>query len=196
MAKKAPAVDYQAIEAERQSEFQKSITNSLSQGKEGGDGIRQVVLGEVASGRYDKAKKEIDSYIAERSSYPNFQVRADPYRKYAIDLVNGIEAKRNLTGVGSLPLSKQQEIFDKVLEHFKELKVNLKQIERHEREAKLDDIRSTTWFLKTFMYALLGVVALGFFVEMSHGGLGNSFLIVFDAVLAEAVDKLLSAVGM
>ncbi|MGE0764709.1 MAG: hypothetical protein AB7N80_15650 [Bdellovibrionales bacterium] len=196
MQNSSAVVDYQAIEAERLNQIQRSITDQLSQTKDLGvnDSLRHVVLHNVATANYDLARREIDRYVAEKSNYPNFQHRVDRYRSYALDLVNGIEAKRNFPGLASLPLAKQQEIYEKVMEHFEDLKANLKQIERHEKEAKLDDIRSTSWVLKALMNSLFFIVAFGFAIDMKNG-LAQSFTTVLDVVLSSAVESIFRLIG-
>ena len=196
MSSSLATVDYQAIEAEKLGEIQRSITDRLSQTKDlgTGDSLRHVVLHAVATAHYDSARREIDRYVYDKKEFPNFQHRVDRYRSYALDLVNGIEAKRNFPGLVSLPLAKQQEIYEKVIEHFEDLKSNLKQIERHEKEAKLDDIRSTAWVVKAVANSLFFIVGFGFFLDMKNG-LAISFLTVLDAFLSSSVEWIFKVIG-
>ncbi len=189
-------VDYEGLESQRLNEIQESIQERLRSTKDfgSGDSLRHVILSSVASGQYDQARRDIENYVSAKTGFPNFQRSVERYRRYSLDLVNGIEAKRNFPGLVSLPLAKQQEIYEKVIEHFEDLKVNLKQIERHEKEAKLEDIRSTVWVVKALMNGLFFLVGFGFFLEM-QAGLATSFMVVLDAALDESVAALFSLVG-
>lgn len=193
----APAhINYQAIEEQRFNELQKSITQRLGDSKDlgHGDSLRHVVLMHIVQGNYDLAKEQLDQFVREKGDFPNFQVHVERIRRYCVDLINAIETKRNFHGVGSLPLAKQQELYEKVLVHFDELKGHLKIIERQEKEAKLEDIRSTVWVLKALTNCVFFVVGFAFFLDLT-GGLGESFQIVFDSFVTTIADVFFKAVG-
>ncbi|NJL24682.1 MAG: hypothetical protein HC902_05615 [Calothrix sp. SM1_5_4] len=93
------------------------------------------VLALVAQENYDRAKEDLQDYIDLKGSYPAFQGRVRRYVEHCTDLIQAIQTKRDFPGWASLSLSKQQEIHEKVLEHYEELKQNLKHIEKIERDS-------------------------------------------------------------
>lgn len=139
------------------------------------DHMRSRVLTSVVTENYDRAKDEIKNYVGFRSQYPGFQDRAERYVNHCCDLVVAIQTKRSFPGLASLSLSKQQEIHEKVLQHFEELKQNLKHIERVEREHRLMDIRSTVWVLRTLCQVVAAVTAVAFILDMQSGLLSSFF---------------------
>lgn len=189
-------VNYQALEEERAQQNKQALSHKLSEitrdlGRPGS--LRRMILGFVIVENYDKAKSYIQEYINARKEYPNFQNRAQKYVRYATDLVQAIQTKRNFPGFATLAISKQQEINDHVVNHFDELKQILKRIERTESETKLADLRGTAIFMTTLGHAVLFSVSLLFAVAVSRS-LGYSFTIVFDALvydLTNWVEKFL-----
>lgn len=171
-----PSINYQVLELEKTAEIQEDISKRLAQHKDPGriDSIRNAVLTRVVNNNYEAALQELQMYVDFRVDYPNFQSRVQRYVDHCSDLVHAIETKRNFPGLGSLALSKQQEIYDRVLEHFEELKHYLKQIEQVERDVKLADVRSTVWFVKACTHAAFFVLVVGFTLEVVNG-LGASF---------------------
>ena len=157
-------------------------------------GLRTMVLSAVVAESYERAREELRRYVELRASYPEFQARAERYVQHGCDLVQAIETKRSFPGLASLSLAKQQEIHEKVLEHFEELKQNLKQIERVEREHRLDDVRSTVWVLRTFTQVTLAIVAVWFVLDL-RDGMFDTLIRVVDTYVNDATLFLLSKFG-
>jgi hypothetical protein len=193
----ATHVDYDALEEQKLNELQKSITERLSQSKDlgHGDSLRHVVLYAVVAGNYDGAKDDLNRFVAEKREFPNFQRRVERFQRYTTDLINAIEAKRTFQGLASLPLAKQQELYEKVIEHFEELKILLNNIERMEKEAKLNDIRSTAWVLRALMHSTFLVMAFAFFLDVVKGGLAESFAVVFESFVTRVTDVFFRFIG-
>lgn len=189
-------VNYHAIEEQRATEMQKSITERLAMAKDGGLGgnLRHMVLDALVGGHYQRAKEELDRFVDEKVDFPNFQHKANRIRKYCADLINAIEAKRNFQGMGGLPLARQQELYDRVMEHFNELKGHLQAIERIEREARLDDIRSTAWVLKATSYCVFIIAGLSFFLDV-QSGLASSVTAVFESYVNDITQWLVKFLG-
>lgn len=143
------------------NEMNQKLNKRLKESQRGeGSGrgsLRSQILSSVAAEGYESAIEELDNYVADRAAFPGFQERASRYVRHCHDLIQAIQTKRNFPGLAALSLSKQQEIHEKVLEHFEELKHNLKHIEKVERENRLVDLRSTVWVVKTFS-AWLGII--------------------------------------
>ncbi len=158
------------------------------------DSIRATVMGAVVAENYENAKDELTTYIGYKSSYPAFQVRAERYVEHCCDLIQAIQVKRNFPGLASLSLAKQQEIHEKVLEHFEELKQNLKQIEKVERESKVNDLRSTVWVMRAACQVVVAIIGVWLFIDV-RAGLFSSFLTVIDASVDEASTWLVGLIN-
>lgn len=147
-----------------------------------GDSLRRQILSLTVSESYDAAKTALETYIYARVDFPEFQRRAERYAEHCRELVQAIQTKRNFPGLSQLSLSKQQEIHEKVLEHFEELKAHLKQIERIERDARLTDMRSTVWVIRAFTLTAF-VVCVAWFLADVKSGLFSSTIQVMSGVV-------------
>lgn len=162
-----PSVDYNQLEHERANLVAQEFEQRLARRVKGGSsGFRYVVLHCVMSKNYDEAFKEIEGYVSEKKDFPIFQTRTAPYVRHCKDLISAIRNKREFPALGALAVAKQKELFDKVIEHFDELKSVLKRIEAIGYEVQLDDIRSTTIFLKSFVYSTFAVIAVIFLLDL------------------------------
>ena len=144
--------------------------------------VRTAVMGAVVGENYDEAKQELKSYVDYKSSYPLFQERASRYVDHCCDLIQAIQIKRTFPGLASLSLAKQQEIHEKVLEHFEELKQNLKQIEKVEREHKVNDMRTTVWVVRAACQVTVGIVFAAFLIDLQSGLFSSVFQVTNVAV--------------
>ncbi len=131
--------------------------------------IRRSILGSVAHENYEYAKSELIGHVAHKTSYPDFQRRAERYVQHCCELIQAIETKRNFPGLAALALAKQQEIHEKVLEHFEELKQNLRMLEKIEREYRLADMRSTVWVLRAAVQCTVAIIAVAFIQDIEAG---------------------------
>ncbi len=180
------------------SEMQEDLTRKLkeSQKVDGGSGrdmLRRSVLSTVVAENYDEAKDKLSAYVNEKSEFPAFQARVERYVQHCLDLIQAIHTKRNFPGLATLSLSKQQEIHEKVLEHFEELKQYLKHIEKVERDHKLTDVRSTVWVLQAACLAVAAVV-LAIFIADLNSGLLSSLVYMVNLQLDEASTWLINAI--
>lgn len=188
-----PSINYQALELEKTAELQEDISRRLAQHKETGrgDSVRNAVLTQVVNSNYEAAIQELQMHVDFRVDYPNFQSRVQRYVDHCSDLIHAIETKRNLPDLGSLSLSKQQELYDRVLDHFEELKSYLSKIEQVERDVKLTDVRSTVWFVKSCMHAAFFILVVGFTIEVVNG-LGASFYAVLNEMTVSMTNFVFS----
>jgi hypothetical protein len=159
------------------------------------DAVTNDILKLVTQEDYPKAAEHLKSFLELRPEYPQFKQRSERYISYAIDLVNGIKAKRNLAGVKQLASAKQQELYDKALAHFDDLRKTLKKVERIEHEVKLEDMRSTIWVVRAFGYCMLAILIFFFLLEVSQGVLEGAN-VVADDIISNAVDKLFDTLGI
>jgi len=163
--------------SEMQQDLRRKLTESQIADSGRVDSVRATVLGAVVAEAYDRAKDDLCGYVEYKSMYPSFQTRVERHVQHCCDLIEAIRTKRNFPGLASLSLSKQQELHERVLQHFEELKQNLKHIEKVERDHKLNDIRSTVWVLKTLCWTVAAIVMAGFLIDIRTGMLSSSFAV-------------------
>lgn len=142
------------------------------------DTFRHTILSYVAGENYERAIEEMKKYINSKSEFPQFKSRAERYTTYAIDLVNAVRAKRSFPGMQNLSASKQQELFDRAMDHFDDLKATLRKVEQIEREVRVEDVRSTVLVVKALIYSLFAISVLGFLLELSRGVLPTAWIVV------------------
>lgn len=185
-------------EYEHVNEMQDSLSRKLkeSQRKDAsgrGDALRSTVLSSVVTEEYDRAKEEIVAYVDLKFSFPIFQHRVQRLVQHCRDLIEAIRTKRNFPGLTQLSLSKQQEIHEKVLEHFEDLKRHLRQVEKIEREYKLEDVRSTVWVLRALVNCIALITLLTLFIDVKNGAFAP-FLSVTDGYLEGVTTWLVNLV--
>lgn len=181
------SIDYSALENVKSHELQKDLTQKLAQkGLGRADSLRRVVLTYVVAARYEDAKKQIQNYFDAKADYPRFQNRCRRHLDHCKDLVNAIESKRNFPGLAHMALAKRQELFDRVIQHFDELRTYLRQMEMIDKETKILDLRSTTWVLKTVMNSVFLIFTVAFLIDY-FGQMEQNFLIVFDQMVTDLV---------
>ena len=155
--------DYESFEKARSEQLDKQLEQTLEQRKVGkAHSLRHTVLKRIVNGDYDGAKTALVEYVELQSDYPNFIVRSKRYVDHCHDVIQAIKTKREFPSKHTLPMSKQQELMEKVVEHFEELKHYLNRIEITQKDAKLEDLRSTVWVIKAFSYCLFFIVLVIF----------------------------------
>ena len=186
--------------AEKQVE--KELTNKFSSKMQANlrdlgpvESMRHTIITYVANENYQHAINEIKTYVESKRDFPQFAEKSERYTNYAIDLINAVKAKRSFPGLQYLGMSKQQELYDRAMEHFEELKQTLKKVEQIERETKLDDIRSTVWVVKAVIYSAFAILVLGFLIEVSRGVL-PALSIVLDSLFGTITNKVFDMLGL
>jgi len=162
---------------EMQEDLRKKLLESQRRDVGRTDSLRGSVLGLVVSENYERASEEMSAYVALKTNYPGFQDRVDRLVQHCSELVQAIQTKRNFPGLASLSLAKQQEIHEKVLEHFEDLKSHLRQIEKIEREFKLDDVRSTVWVLRALCQAGACIFVAALVVDIKNGTFNSAVMV-------------------
>ncbi len=189
-------VALKVAEAQQEREMSSRISARMKSSlREAGlrDGARSLILSNVAGENYEKALEELELYSKSQQDYPQFYARSQRYLDYAATLIQAIKAKRSFPGMQHLSMSKQQELYDRAMSHFEDLKATLRKVEKIESEVRLDDVRSTVWVVKASMYCLFAVLVLGFLLELSRGVLPAASIVVDDTFgqLTNAIfDKL------
>lgn len=177
--------------SEMQEDLRRRLRELQKQDSPRMDSVRANILAAVVGEAYERAKSELSAYVERKSEFPAFQERVERHVRHCAELIEAIETKRNFPGLASLSMAKQQELHERVLRHFEELKHNLKHIEKIERDHQLTDVRSTVWVLKALCYVVAGIV-LTLFVRDLHSGLLSSTIEVSGGYLDEASSWLVS----
>lgn len=154
---------------EMQQDLQRKLQESQKTETTGMGALRRSILGLIVGENYDQAKDAMHVYVEDKHQYPAFQSRVERYVQHCVELIHAIQTKRNFPGLATLSLSKQQEIHEKVLEHFEELKQNLKHIEKIERDHKLTDVRSTVWVMQSLSVTVFVIVLSAFLTDLRMG---------------------------
>ncbi|MCB0391094.1 MAG: hypothetical protein KDD58_07380 [Bdellovibrionales bacterium] len=180
--------DYESFEIARSNQLDKQLEQTLEQRKVGKNhSLKHTVLNYVVEGDYNAAKSTLTDYIELQREYPNFFKRARAYIDHCFDVIQAIKSKRDFPGKHLLPMSKQQELMEKVVDHFEELKHYLNRIEIAQKDAKLEDLRSTVWVIKAFTYCLF-IIVLVIFVRYAAMSILSSFDYVIDDTTNDIVN--------
>ena len=167
--------DYESFEKARSDQLEKQLVQTLDQRKVGKThSLRHTVLNSIVSGDYDGAKSALIEYVEMQREYPSFINRSKRYVEHCHDVIQAIKTKREFPAKHTLPMSKQQELMEKVVEHFEELKHYLNRIEITQKDAKLEDLRSTVWVIKAFTYCLF-IIVLALFLRSAAMSILSSF---------------------
>src|SRR4051812_26215736 len=125
---------HSVAEYEHIHEMQDNLRRKLIESKHRDAGrlntLRTSVLTLVVAENYDRATADLTDYVDAKTTFPGFQERCERLVNHCSELIQAIHTKRNFPGLTTLSLSKQQEIHEKVLEHFEDLKSHLRQIEK------------------------------------------------------------------
>jgi hypothetical protein len=162
---------------EMQEDLHKKLVESQRKDIGRTDTLRASILALVVSENYQRANDELVAYVDLKTNFPGFQDRVARLVQHCNELIQAIQTKRNFPGLASLSLAKQQEIHEKVLEHFEELKQHLRHIEKVEREYKLDDVRSTVWVVKAFANAVFCIFAVALLLDIKNGVFNSAFMV-------------------
>jgi hypothetical protein len=187
-----------AAEAQQEREMGSKISARMRKSmNENGmrDGPRAVILSSVAAEDYPKALEELQRYIESKNDYPQFRARAERYLSYAGDLINAIRAKRSFPGMQNLSMSKQQDLYNRAMSHFEDLKATLRKAEQIEAEVKLDDVRSTVWVIKALIYSVFVVLVLCFLMDLSKGVLPAASSVA-DATFGSLTNAVFDKLGL
>lgn len=198
MDSSSSVVNYEQLEQVRSFEIQETLKRKMEEASKRDrgrfDSLRQTILKLVVSENYDRAKEDLKVYIESYGDLPIFRDRVAPFVTNSNELIQAIRTKRNFPGLGSLSLAKQQEIHERVLNHFEELKSHLKRIEKIEKDIRLADVRSTSWFVKTSFYSILAIAMTGFVMDLRHG-MFHSFLYVFNQMTLDLSNWVIRLFG-
>ncbi len=171
-------VNYSALELERNSEIRANFESIFRRRDIGNpNSLRGIILSHVLEAQYELAITELETYAEGKVDYPSFEFKAQKYLRHCKELILAIQGKREFQGLSNLPVTKQRDMFEKIVNHYEELKNHIKRIETIGHETLLDDIRSTTIVLKTFIFCLFSILLLALLMDL----FGN-IIITYDKV--------------
>lgn len=177
-----PVINHQKIELDRK-DFGRA------------DSLTYNILTLVADEKYERAVNDLTSFLETDSGYPSLRAKIERHCGHAIDIINAIRTKRNFPGYRSLTAAKQNELKEKTLFHFEELKQTMNKIERIQVDVKLEDIRSTVIVIRAVVVCAFFVLFVAFLKEISDGLLLTSSR-VFDERINWATNQILDFIGM
>ncbi|MCB0394774.1 MAG: hypothetical protein KDD25_09450, partial [Bdellovibrionales bacterium] len=128
-------------------------------------GLGQTILMLVSQNNFDLAIKELEGLKKTHSKLPILYKKSGRYIDHCVELVSAIKMKKSFPNLRLLPVSKQEEMRDRVIYHFEDLKRSLKQIEKLEASIRLSDSRSTLWVIRSFAISVFAVVAWAIAIE-------------------------------
>lgn len=178
----APVINHQKIDFDRR-DFGRADSLSFN------------ILTLVADENYDRAISQLNSFLETDSGYPSLRDKIERHVGHAIDIINAIRTKRNFPGYRSLTAAKQNELKEKTLFHFEELKQSLRKIERIQVDVKLEDIRSTVIVIRAVVVCAMAIMVVAFLKDISEGLLLTSSR-VFDERINYATNLILDFLGL
>lgn len=136
--------------------------------------LQYSVLLCVTEKRYDEAVRMLNAYEKSKASGP-YKKRTSPIFHHAEELIHAIETKKNFPSMNNLTQNKQEEIHQKTLENWEDLKICLRRLRTIEKDMSTEDARSSIWVIKAIIFSF--VVSLTVFI-ISEGfrSFGGSFL--------------------
>lgn len=180
--------DYELFEKARTQVLDSRLQKTLESRASGKiDSLKHTILSYVSESDYEMAKSELDRYVDMQREYPVFKERAGRYIHHCKDVIEAISAKRDMPGLHTLPMSKQKEVLETVLGHFEELKHYLHKIEIIQKDAKIEDLRSTVLVIKAIAYSVFLVVGF-YFMKSAAAGIWHSFEFVFDERMNQLIN--------
>jgi hypothetical protein len=181
-------LNYESLEKARTQELDLRLQQTLESRFSGKiDSLKRTILAYVSEGDYDTAKSALDKYVEMQKEYPGFIQRGERYIQHCSDVIHSIKAKREMPGLHTLPMSKQQEVMETVLKHFEELKHYLHKLELIQKDVKIDDLRSTVWVIKAMAYSIFLVVCI-FFIKSAAMGIWQSFEYLVEDFSSKAIN--------
>ncbi|MBX9767393.1 MAG: hypothetical protein K2X47_08995 [Bdellovibrionales bacterium] len=122
------------------------------------DSLRHTILSYAASRRFDTAIRELEAYRDIRKEAPHSFDRTEALFEACI---SNLEMMKRIFGtgdVGVLPMSKRHEIYTRAKHVFSDLSERLSRIEVVENNYRIQETRSTVWFLRSIVFSVFAGV--------------------------------------
>jgi hypothetical protein len=122
--------------------------------------LQHKVMSEVADKKYEDAVISLKAYREKKKYYPGYVVKTDRLFTHAEDLVNAIKSKKNFPNMSGLTQSKQEELAQKVREHWEELRISLRRLKTIEKDIEMEDARSTLWVVRAVIFSIILILII------------------------------------
>lgn len=159
------------------------------------ESLRYNVLNLVNEEQYARASTRLQEFEASKTAFPAFARKAERYLTYSNDLINAIKAKRSFPNMHHLAVTKQQELYERAMEHVAELVATLRRIEQIDQECRAEDRRSTVIPVKALCYCVFAIMGLILFREISNGLL-PAVGAVADDTATQVIERFFSMIGI
>lgn len=170
-----------------------SNINELKEKDYSPEELKRNVLHYVSDSQYEEAIQLLQKFASIKSEYPNYKVKTERFIRHSIDLVHAIRSKKNFPGYNMLTRSKQQEVGDKITDHFNELQNTLSKINLVLLQLKKEDLRSTMWVFRAVVYSTWFLLIVALVLEIT-GGLYRVGYSVFEDSANKALDWFFSLI--
>lgn len=122
------------------------------------DSLRHTILSYAASRKFDIAAREMEAYRESRGGMTHY---VDRTRSLHEDCLSCLEMMKRIYGTGDLgvlPMAKRHEIFTRARQVFNDLSERLSRLEVIENNFRIQDTRSTVWFLRSIVLSIFAGV--------------------------------------
>ncbi len=133
------------------------------------------VLTFVSAKEYDNAVTYLEEFSKKKSAYPQYQRKTERLFEHAAGLVRAIETKIGFPNLGGLAQSKQDEIHQKTLENWEDLKLSLRRIRTVERDLLVEDAKSSIYVVRAILFSIVFLLVV-FTVKEAYRNFGKSFI--------------------
>jgi hypothetical protein len=129
----------------------------------------------VTEKHYEEGVKILLEYQKKRANSKPYVRRTGPIFHHAEELIRAIETKKNFPNIGTMTQTKQEEVHQKVLENWEDLKICLRRLRAIEKEMATEDARSSIWVVKALLFSFM-VSMFVFVVSEGFRSFGGSFI--------------------
>jgi hypothetical protein len=143
----------------------------------------------VSEKRYEEAVKLLDAYLKSRVSSKPFLRRTQQIFRHAEELIHAIETKKNFPNMSSLTQSKQEEVHQKSLENWEDLRICLRRLKTIEKDMATEDARSSIWVVKAVLFSFMVILSV-FIISEGFRSFGGSFIVFMRETFQLASDTL------
>lgn len=139
------------VEAQAEFDLTQEVTGEL-------DSLRHTILSYAASRRFDIAVREMEAYREMRSGMSHYIDRTQSLHEDAISCLEMMKRIFGTGDLGVLPMAKRHEIFSRARHVFNDLSERLSRLEVIENNVRIQDTRSTVWFLRSIVFSVFAAV--------------------------------------
>ncbi|MBK9293390.1 MAG: hypothetical protein IPM57_02940 [Oligoflexia bacterium] len=148
--------------------------------------LQHTVMTAVSEKKYDEACDALNKYKESRKYYPSYAIKTDKLFVHAEELIQAIKAKKNFPNLAGLTQNKQEELSQKVKEHWEELRICLRRVKTIERDLETEDAKSSLWVVRAVMFATM-LILIVFIIKEALWSMGTPL----DVFVEDMVNRFL-----